>query len=106
MLAFSTGELEAAFARSRDARADLPSAAKGFLSRLWELRVVVEDRPGMIADISGHLYAKGINIKDIEVLKVREGETGSVRLAFESRAIAEEALRELSGAGYQARLRE
>ena len=70
------------------------------------LRVVVEDRPGMIADISGHLHSKGLNIKDMSVVKVREGETGSVRIAFGTREQALEALAELEKAGYPARLRE
>ncbi|MEC9353356.1 MAG: ACT domain-containing protein, partial [Planctomycetota bacterium] len=72
----------------------------------WDLRVVVEDRPGMIADISGHLHSKGLNIKDMSVVKVREGETGSVRIAFGTREQALEALAELEKAGYPARLRE
>ncbi len=103
---FDDASLEDAFARSRKTRADVRSDTKGFLSRLWELRVVVEDKPGMIADISGHLYSKGINIKDMGVVKVREGETGSVRLAFKSREDADAALVELGVAGYQARFRE
>jgi len=103
---FDDTSLEGAFARARETRLDLPSDTKGFLTPLWELRVVVEDRPGMIADISGHLYSKGINIKDMGVVKVREGETGSVRLAFKSREDADAAMKELESAGYQARFRE
>jgi len=97
--------LDAAFTAAKDARDHIPRDTKGFLTRLWDLHVVVPDKPGMIADISGHLYGKGINIKDMEVLKVREGETGSVRLSFATAEIANEALHELERAGYRARLR-
>ena len=103
---FDVGGLEENFQQARELRSALPRDTKGFLSRLWDLRVVVEDRPGMIADISGHLHSKGLNIKDMSVVKVREGETGSVRIAFGTREQALEALAELEEAGYQARLRE
>ena len=68
--------------------------------------MVVEDRPGVIAGIATPLAAKGINVKDIEVLKVREGEGGSLRLAFASRELAEQAVTELNARGFSARLRE
>lgn len=103
---FDIAELQENFEKAREIRSALPRDTKGFLTRLWDLRVVVEDRPGMIADISGHLYSKGLNIKDMSVLKVREGETGNVRIAFGTREQALEALDELEKAGYQARLRE
>ena len=103
---FDIEDLEQSFEKARKTRSALPRDTKGFLTRLWDLRVVVEDRPGMIADISGHLYSKGLNIKDMSVVKVREGETGSVRIAFGTREQALQALEELEAAGYQARLRE
>ena len=103
---FDIEDLEQSFEKARETRSALPRDTKGFLTRLWDLRVVVEDRPGMIADISGHLYSKGLNIKDMSVVKVREGETGSVRIAFGTREQALQALEELEAAGYQARLRE
>ena len=99
-------DLASSFEQAHLAREHIPPDTKGFLTRLWDLRVTVEDRPGMIAEISGKLYDKGINIKDLEVLKVREGETGSVRLSFSTRQIAVDALEELERIGYSARLRE
>jgi prephenate dehydrogenase len=99
------GRLQQAFERAGKTRAGIPRDTKGFLSRLWDVLVVVDDRPGMIADIAGRLAAKGINIKDIEVLKVREGETGSMRLAFAAHELALEAIEELKRGGYAARMR-
>jgi prephenate dehydrogenase len=101
----NTAPLQQAFEHAGKTRAGIPRDTKGFLSRLWDVLVVVDDRPGMIADIAARLAAKGINIKDIEVLKVREGETGSMRLAFAARELALEALEELQRGGYSARLR-
>ena len=67
--------------------------------------MVVEDKPGVIDKISGALAAEKINIKDIEVLKVRENEGGTLRLAFDSRSTAARAIEIIRKAGYEARLR-
>jgi prephenate dehydrogenase len=98
--------LKGHFDRAASTRAEIPRDSKGFLSRLWDVLVVVEDRPGVIAGIAAPLAEKRINIKDIEVLKVREGEGGSLRLAFASQEIARAAVEELRSRGYSARLRE
>ncbi len=98
--------LERLFASASRTRAAIPRDTKGFLSRLWDVLVVVEDRPGVIVGICGPLAEKGINVMDIEVLKVREGEGGTLRLAFRTRAFAELAIAALIADGYSARLRE
>ncbi|MBI4603238.1 MAG: prephenate dehydrogenase [Planctomycetes bacterium] len=98
--------LEKGFESAARTRAEIPRDTKGFLHRLWDVLVVVEDKPGVIAAIAAPLAARGINVKDIEVLKVREGEGGTMRLAFESQELAREAVEELKRAGLAARLRE
>lgn len=86
-------------------RGNIPRDSKGFMRTLSEVLVVVEDKPGVIADIAGVLAAQGINIKDIEVLKVREGEGGTIRLAFETPDEAKSAVGLLAGSDYTARVR-
>lgn len=86
-------------------RGAIPRDAKGFIHALHELLVVVEDRPGVIAQIATALAAEGININDIEVVKVREGEGGTLRLGFDSRQAAAGALKTLEGLGHDARHR-
>jgi prephenate dehydrogenase len=103
---FEEERLRAGFESAARTRAEIPRDSKGFIGRLWDVLVVVEDRPGMIAGIAGPLAEKGINIKDIEVLKVREGEGGTLRLAFQSQEEAREAILALERKGYAARLRE
>ncbi len=98
--------LSRAFEAAARTRAEIPRDSKGFLSRLWDVLVVVEDRPGIIAGIAVPLAERGINIKDIEVLKVREGEGGTLRLAFATQEQAREAIEVLTGKGHAARLRE
>ncbi len=89
------------FSYAQEVRAGIPSDSKGFMSPLHELRLMVEDRPGVIAEIGGLLAEAGINIKDIEVMKVREGEGGSLRLGFGSGTDAESASRLFEGRGFK-----
>jgi prephenate dehydrogenase len=86
-------------------RSGIPQDTKGFLRPLSELLVVVEDRPGIIAHIAVPLAEAGINVRDIEVLKVREGEGGTLRLAFDDREISERARLLLASAGFTVRHR-
>lgn len=94
------------FERANLTRASIPKDTKGFLNTLYEILVVVEDKPGVIAAIASVLADKGINIKDIEVLKVREGEGGTLRLAFELEHEADSAIEILKSDGYSTRRRD
>ena len=86
-------------------RGIIPRDSKGFLRPLYDVLVVVEDRPGMIAEISVPLAEAAVNIKDIEVLKVREDEGGTLRLAFGTEQEARRAVDLLEGKGFVARVR-
>ena len=86
-------------------RGGIPKDSKGFLRPLCEILLVAKDEPGVIADAASRLSAEGINIEDIEVLKVREGEGGTIRMGFGQRADAARCVAILRDAGYQARLR-
>lgn len=80
--------LDKAFNAAAETRAKIPRSSKGFIGALSEVFVVVKDQPGMIALMANACAKENINIKDIEVLKVRENEAGTIRLAFESRDTA------------------
>jgi prephenate dehydrogenase len=97
--------LRAAFDDAARTRREMPMSNKGFVGPQSDIIVLTKDRPGMIADMSSALAGEHINIKDIEVLKVREGDAGSIRLSFESPAIAGKAVSILSAHGFIARER-
>ena len=97
--------LKADFEFANVTRGIIPRDSKGFLRPLYDVLVVVEDRPGVIAGISVPLAEAGINIKDIEVLKVREDEGGTLRLAFGTDEEARRAAEMLEEKGYVARVR-
>lgn len=98
-------DTEAHFESANRTRAMIPRDAKGFLSPLHDVLVRVEDRPGVLAHITSALSGAGINIKDIDLLKVREGEGGTFRMGFADGETAERAISQLQEAGFEARLR-
>ncbi len=86
-------------------RAAIPKDTKGFMRTLFEVLVFVEDKPGVLSEITTKLAGADINIKDVEVMKIREGEGGTLRFAFETEESAQEAIRHLEAIGYHARMR-
>lgn len=88
------------FAYANEVRDRIPKDSKGFLNPLHELLLVVQDKPGVIAEVGTSLADAGINIKDIEVLKVREGEGGSLRLGFGAAEDKDRARGILTALGY------
>ncbi len=80
----SSNEIQNKFETARQFRDEIPKNTKGFLNQLHDIYVFVSDQPGVISKISTTLYEKNINIKDMELLKIREGTGGTFRLAFET----------------------
>jgi prephenate dehydrogenase len=80
----SIEKLKEKFISASVIRDEIPKNTKGFMSPLYDVYVFVNDKPGMISKISTALFNAGINIKDIELLKIREGAGGNFRIAFES----------------------
>lgn len=97
--------LSETFNQSRQTRLRIPLSNKGFIRPLSEILVIAKDQPGFIASLTKTLAERNINIKDIEVMKVREGEGGTIRLAFETSAISAEAVSILTENGFSARER-
>lgn len=100
------GDLCSDFSRAAQTRTAVPVRAKGLVGPLNNIVVSAPDQPGAIAAIAQVLADKSINIKDIEVLRVREGEAGTIRLAFDSPATCRHAVDVLEKSGFRARVRE
>lgn len=96
--------LENALRQARALRSQVPARQKGLLPALHELVVTVPDRPGVIAGLTTSLGQAGINIIDIEIVRVREGEGGSIRLGFTTAAAATRALEILRASGITVRM--
>ncbi len=87
-----TAALAEALAKARQGRQRIPVAVRGLLPAVFEVVAMLPDRPGSIAEIAGILGHGGINIVDIEILRAREGEGGTLRLAFKTENDATAAL--------------
>lgn len=95
--------LGAVLRSAREVRESLPAKSKGILGTVFDLVVHVVDRPNVIHEVTGIIGRAKINIIDIEILRVREGEGGTLRLAFERQESMEEAAGLLERAGYRLR---
>ena len=85
--------------RLRDA---LPSVRRTLLPARHEIVIAVPDRPGELMRITRALGEAEVNIKDIEVLSIREA-GGAVRLAFTEHDGMLRGMEALRAAGYEAR---
>ncbi|HEY8531116.1 MAG TPA: prephenate dehydrogenase dimerization domain-containing protein, partial [Limnochorda sp.] len=99
------GQLGELLAEAAERRARVTTNARGLLAPHPEVMVRVPDEVGAIHRVTGILASAGINLADIEILRVREGEGGSLRFALESEADRDQACRLLQAAGYWARAR-
>lgn len=93
--------LEDAFQDAQNERKTIPRFDRGFLRPLNDLRVGVKDRPGEIAKITNIIYYYEMNIKDIEIVSIREGEGGILRLGFSAKRDAQKAASLLREMGYE-----
>ena len=92
------------FESARIRRDVIPKNTKGFLSQLYDVFIYVKDQPGEMSKISTALYDANINIKDIEVLKMREGTGGTFRLAFDSEKDAQRAKKIIESIGFSTKI--
>jgi len=99
-------KLESSFEKANAARLSIPRDTKGFFRSHFDLSVWVEDKPGVIAQIAAILARENINIKDIEILKVREGDSGTLRLSFETENAREDAQKLLKEVHISSKLRD
>lgn len=79
------------FRNAKIVRDAIPKNSKGFLQPVHDIFVSVDDKPGVLSVMTTALYKANINIKDMELLKIREGRGGTFRLSFDSKQDAEHA---------------
>ncbi len=98
--------LKSEFNLANQYRNQVPKSNKGFISQLTDVLVYVNDQMGVIAKISNALADQKIDIRDIELLKIREKEGGVFRLSFSTRKEADQAVNILNKIDYRAFIRE
>lgn len=97
-------ELLAAAQEGKRTRDSLPVVKRSLLPAKHDLVVAVPDKPNQIGAVTQALGAAGVNIKDIEVLAIRE-EGGALRLGLETPEEVQRAAGILTGIGYEVRAR-
>lgn len=98
-------ELHAVFTQGNAVRASLAEPGKNNTHPFHEIVVQIPDEPGTMIQVIQPVSAAGLNIRDIELMKVREGLGGTLLLAFKTHEEAEEAVRTLEQCGFAARQR-
>jgi prephenate dehydrogenase len=93
--------LKEEFDSSKRRRETIPSNIKGFINPLFDLFIFADDKPGSLFKLTEVLYRNSINIKDIELLKIREGTGGTFRISFETSIAAERAKELLVKSGFR-----
>lgn len=97
-------ELLAAAHEGKRTRDSLPVVRRSLLPAKFDLVVAVPDKPNQIGAVTQALGAAGVNIKDIEVLAIRE-EGGALRLGLESLEDVARAAGVLRDLGFEVRAR-
>lgn len=97
--------VRSAIRQSAELRNQIQNIRRGLADAHYEMVVNVPDKPGQIARLAAPLARRRINIADIEVLHVREGEEGNIRLAFRSQAERRAAAGYLRKSGFTVVLR-
>ena len=96
-------DIEAMFAEAAEGRENIPASGKGFLYPLADLYVGLIDEPGALRKLTSTLFEADINIKDLELLKLREGTGGTFRVSFDTQDQADKAKDLLTDIGYSVR---
>lgn len=88
--------------RAKTIRDKIPRLRKGLIPEFCDIVCIVPDQPGIIGQLGQILGDEGINIVDIEILRVREGDGGTLRLGVPSSEDACRAVKALQDHGIKA----
>jgi len=80
---------------AKEIRDKIPQVRRGLLPSFNDIVCIVPDNPGIIGQLGFILGQEGINIVDIEILRAREGDGGTIRLGVPSKENAYKAVRVL-----------
>ncbi|MEN6351783.1 MAG: prephenate dehydrogenase [Syntrophomonas sp.] len=92
-------------ADAKDIRDRIPRLRKGLIPEFCDIVCIVPDKPGIIGQLGYILGRENVNIVDIEILRVREGDGGTIRLGVPSSDDANRAVEALQKSSIKAWLR-
>ena len=92
--------LEGIFKAGNEGRASLFAPGRNAAASFFEITVPLKDKPGALLSVMQPLAEEGLNIRDIELMKVRENVAGTLLLAFKTEDEASRAVKILRYLGY------
>ncbi|WP_255364343.1 prephenate dehydrogenase [Candidatus Frackibacter sp. WG13] len=104
LTATNTNELLKKFDHIRNLRRQIPKKKRGLISPNYEIILTLPDRPKAIGEATSLLGEAGINIVDIEILRVRE-QGGTLRLVVATEEELKTAENLLIKAGYKLQIK-
>lgn len=96
-----TEGLRSSLLSAREARRSLPG--KGEVGDLFDVRIPVPDRPGVLAHVTTLVGNLGVNIEDLGLSHSLEGGRGSIHLAIAGESNTGRVVAALQDAGYEAK---
>ena len=94
------------YIEAREARTNLPKYVEKDISKLYELSVAIQDRKGVLSEITLAISSSGINIEDISIFHSTEFLGGGIlKILVEGENAGEIAKKAVEKAGYEARIR-
>lgn len=97
--------LETIFKAGNEGRASLFAPGRNAGAAFSEITVQLKDKPGALLSVMQPLAEEGLNIRDIELMKVRENVAGTLLLAFKTPDEAARAVKILRYLGYEVKER-
>ena len=97
--------LEEIFKAGNEGRASLFAPGRNAASAFFEITVPLKDKPGALLSVLLPLAEEGLNIRDIELMKVRENVAGTLLIAFKTEDEAARAVKLLRYLGYEVKER-
>jgi prephenate dehydrogenase len=101
----NSAALEKIFKAGNDGRASLFAPGRNAASAFFEITVQLKDKPGALLSVLEPLAQEGINVRDVELMKVRENVAGTLLLAFKTEEEAARALKLLKYLDYEVKER-
>ena len=93
------------FKAGNDGRASLFAPGRNNTASFYEITVQLKDKPGALLSVMQPLAEEGINIRDIELMEVRENVAGTLLLAFKTEEEAARAVKTLQYLEYEVKER-
>ena len=97
--------LEKIFKAGNEGRASLFAPGRNAAAAFFEITVPLKDKPGALLSVLQPLAEEGLNIRDIELMKVRENVAGTLLIAFKTQDEAARAVKLLNYLGYEVKER-